>query len=75
MMTIKDTRTKSNAVNFEDLPIGQVYEDKEGIVCIKTYGDENQDNFICFIRGEWEAQTEGLTTKVIPLKTTLLIER
>ena len=75
MMTIKDTRAKSNAVNFEDLPIGQVYEDKEGIVCIKTCDGECEDNCICFIRGEWEANTEGATTKVIPLKTTLLIER
>lgn len=75
MMTIKDTRAKSNAVNFEDLPIGQVYEDKEGIVCIKTHDSECEDNCICFIRGEWEVNTEGATTKVIPLKTTLLIER
>lgn len=74
-MTIRDTRAQHNKVNFEDLPIGQVYEDAEGVICIKTYDGETQDNCICCIRGEWEASTEGVTTKVIPLKTTLVIER
>ena len=75
MMAIKDTRAKNNQVNFEDLPIGQVYEDADGIICIKTYNNENENNCICFISGEWEGHIEGVTTKVIPLKTTLLIER
>ena len=75
MMTIKDTRAKNNVVNFVDLPIGHAYEDKEGVICIKTNTDGCEENCICFIRGEWEANTEGLTTKVVPLKTTLLIER
>lgn len=75
MLTIKDTRAKNNKVNFADLPIGQVYEDKEGVICIKTYNDECEDNCICFLKDGWEASIEGTTTKVTPLKATLLIER
>ena len=75
MMTIKDTRAKNNKVNFEDLPIGQAYEDAEGIICIKTWYGDTEDNCISHINGAWESSTEGMTTKVIPLKTTLLIER
>ena len=75
MMTIKDTRAKNNKVDFEDLPIGQVYEDTEGIVCIKTWYGDTEDNCICYIDGKWESSLEGFTSKVIPLKTTLLIER
>lgn len=75
MMVVKDTRAKNNKANFADLPIGSVYEDAEGIICIKTSDAEYEDNCICFVRDGWEVNTEGVTTKVIPLKTTLLIER
>lgn len=75
MMVIKDTREKKNKVNFEDLPVGQVYEDNEGVICIKICNDNCENNCICFFGGEWEANTEFFTTKVTPLKTTLLIER
>lgn len=75
MMTIKDTRAKNNWVNFEDLPVGQVYEDKEGIICIKIYDGYSENNCMSFVEGKWESAVEGSVTKVLPLKTTLLIER
>ena len=74
-MIIKDTRAKNNKVSFEDLPVGQVYEDAEGVICIKTFNGETEDNCICHFAGAWEASTESALTKVIPLKTTLVIER
>ena len=75
MMVIKDTRAKNSQVNFEDLPIGQVYEDGEGFICIKTGSGDIDDNCICYIVNGWEVNTESMATKVTPLKTTLLIER
>ena len=75
MMTIKDTRAKNSTVTFEKLSIGQVYEDAEGIICIKTNDIGFDDNCISCVNGAWESGTETLSTKVIPLKTTLLIER
>ena len=75
MMTIKDTRTTNNKANFRDLPIGQVYEDTDGVICIKTSDRELDENCIGFINGQWESSLEDATTKVTPLKTTLTIER
>ena len=75
MMTIKDTRAKNDYVNFEDLSIGDVYEDKRGIICIKTDDGYSENNCISFTMGQWESAVEGSVTKVLPLKTTLLIER
>ena len=74
-MTIKDTRTTNNKANFADLPIGQVYEDEEGVVCIKTWDGDTEDNCICFYDDKWWSHIESLTSKVTPLKTTLTIER
>ena len=75
MMTIKDTRAKNVLVSFEDLSVGQVYEDKDGIICIKTCDEYSENNCISFVMGKWESAVEGSVTKVFPLKTTLLIER
>lgn len=75
MMTIKDTRTKNNLVSFEDLSVGQVYEDKDGIICIKTSDEYTENNCISFVMGKWEMSVESSVAKTLPLKTTLLIER
>lgn len=75
-MKVNDKRVKYEAnAFFGDLPIGQAYEDKDGILCIKTNNTDNEDNCICLVNEEWEASFESLTTKVIPLVTTLEIER
>jgi hypothetical protein len=75
-MKVNDTRVKHNAVVlFKELKVGQAYEDKEGILCIKTHRDDDQDNCICFIEEQWEPTFEIPDTKVTPLTTTLEIER
>lgn len=75
-MKINDKRAKHEAKEFfGDLSIGQAYEDKEGVLCIKTKDTDNEDNCICFVHGNWEASLEGLFAKVTPLVTTLEIER
>lgn len=75
-MKVNDKRVKHEAnAFFGDLPIGQAYEDKDGVLCIKTKDTDCEDNCICFVGEEWEANLESLTARVIPLVTTLEIER
>ena len=76
-MKVKDTRTQGNKVKFAELPIGHAYEDSEGLLCIKIYHESTQDNCLVYdAKGdEWTSSVEGTGTLVLPLKTTLLIER
>ena len=75
-MDVNDKRIKhEDNVFFEELEIGQVYEDKDGVLCVKTNASNNKNNCICFVGEEWEVGSESLTSKVIPLIATLEIER
>lgn len=74
-MNVNDKRVKSDVrVPFSKLKIGQVYEDKDKVLCIKTRTNKEQDNCICFVNGKWENFLEFSTTKVTPLIATLEIE-
>lgn len=76
-MNVNDKRDRREKVPFEVLEVGHAYEDRFGVLCIKTAeNDLNADiNCICFINGTWESNLESLNTEVIPLVTTLEIER
>lgn len=75
-MDVNDKRVKHEAnVFFKELAIGQAYEGRDGVLCIKTNDTDHESNCICFINEEWEANLESLTARVIPLITTLEIER
>ena len=75
-MNVNDKRVKHEAnAFFEELEIGQVYEDRDGVICIKTSDSTNGHNCICFVREEWETSLESLTAIVIPLIATLEIEK
>lgn len=75
-MNVNDKRVKHEAnVFFEELKIGQAYEDRDGVLCIKTNDTDGENNCICFVGEEWEANLESRTARVIPLITTLEIER
>jgi hypothetical protein len=75
-MNVNDKRVKHEPnVFFDELKIGQAYEDKDGVLCIKTKDTDCEDNCICFVGGEWEANLESLTARIIPLVATLEIER
>jgi hypothetical protein len=75
-MKVNDKRVKQKPkAFFEDLPIGQVYEDRDGVLCIKTHDAECEDNCICFVNEKWEVNLESLAAEVVPLATTLEIER
>lgn len=71
MMTIRDNRTITSAVTFEDLPIGTLYEDKHKNLCIKTNEHHciyHHDN------GQWVEFEEADSAIVVPLRATITIE-
>lgn len=75
-MNVNDKRVKHEAnVFFEELRIGQAYEDRDGVLCIKTEDVDDASNCICFVGEEWETSIESLKAIVTPLVTTLEIER
>lgn len=76
-MIVNDKRNKQERVPFEILDVGQAYEDRFGVLCIKTAeNDVGADiNCICFVNDAWESNQEGLGTLVTPLTATLEIER
>ena len=74
-MDVNDKREQADFIEFSELKIGDVYEDRDGIICIKTHEDDIGHNCICFIGREWEANLESLDAEVRPLKTCLEIER
>ena len=58
-----ENRIKIEAtIQFQDLPVGEVYEDDDGVICIKTSGDDCGDSpygkCISFINDEW-VEEEG----------------
>lgn len=76
-MTIKDKREKHGECYFSELGIGQVYQDKQGNICIKTstekYGEEEY-NCIAFVCGEWGQHWEDPKASCVVLNATLLLE-
>ena len=73
-----DNRIKIEAtVQFQNLKVGDVYEDDEGIICIKTSGDDYDDALygkcIAFINGEWIEEEEHRGTYVKPIEATITL--
>ena len=72
-----DNRIKIEAtVQFQDLAIGDAYEDGEGVVCIKTgddYGASPYGKCIAFVSDEWREEDEHRGTYVKPLEATITL--
>ena len=64
-------------VQFQDLAVGEAYEDKDGVVCIKTsdddYGDSPYGRCIAFVNDEWREEDEHREAYVKPLEATITI--
>ena len=64
-------------VQFQDLAVGDVYEDSEGVVCIKTsgndYGDTPYGKCIAFVYDEWREEDEHRGEYVKPLEATITL--
>ena len=74
-MKINDTRTKPETVKFEELPICQVFEADDGVICIKI-SQEHKDgrpNILYCVGGEWETGYEHRSAEVIPLNAEIVI--
>jgi hypothetical protein len=64
-------------VQFQDLAVGDVYEDDTGVVCIKTsgddYGDRSYGKCIAFVDDEWREEDEHRETYVKPIEATITL--
>jgi hypothetical protein len=78
-MKLNDKReTVENLVFFNQLDIGEVYEDEEGYICIKTsYADDCEGTNCIAIQdgGGWEAYRQSLYTKVVRIDAELVLRR
>lgn len=75
---INDKReTNKNLVFFKELDIGEVYEDEEGIICIKTtYAkDCTEINCIAFQSGTCFTDHQDLNSKVVRIDAELVLKR
>jgi hypothetical protein len=77
-MRLNDKReAEKNLVFFKQLSIGEVYEDEDGYVCIKTSfaNDCEEMNCIAFQSDDWEAYHQDLDTKVVRIDAELVLRR
>ena len=73
-MVVNDRRKNVGGTTFVNLKVGDVYEDSEGVICIKTSDSDVGNNCICFVDDEWDENFEGQTTRVWPLRATITVE-
>jgi hypothetical protein len=73
-MFVNDKRKIIGGTPFVNLKVGDVYEDSEGVICIKTSDNDIDTNCICYVDNEWEANYEEVTTNVWPLRATISVE-
>lgn len=77
-MKVVDNRKENEMVTVNELPLGQAYLDRDGILCIKTNEAIEGHCYCCclaYVGDEWRADEEYCDVKVIPVSTTLTIER
>lgn len=75
-MKVVDNRKQNEMVTVNELPLGQAYLDRDGILCIKTR--ESFDGYcscLAYVDDEWRHDEEYYDVKVTPITTTLTIER
>ena len=72
-MELIDKRGTALTTTFNDLHIGDCYQDDADNICIKT----NRDGCIYFDTavGQWRSAFENLDEPIIPLKATITVER
>lgn len=77
-MKINDKReTNKNLVFFKELDIGEVYEDEDGYICIKTSyaNDCLENNCIAFQGGDWIIYHQDSDSKVVKVEAELVLRR
>lgn len=73
-----ENRIKNEVIiQFKDLAVGDVYEDDEGIICIKTsnenYGGSPYGKCIALINDKWSEEEEHEANYVKPLEATITL--
>ena len=72
-MELIDKRGTPLTITFDDLHIGDCYQDEGDNICIKTSRDRCM--FFDTKEGQWHSIGESLNTLIIPLKATITVER
>ena len=74
-MKVVDKRTQTEKKTVGELPVGQAYLDRDGILCIKTRGEiEGYCSCLVYVDDKWCYDKEADYTRVTPITTTLTIE-
>lgn len=75
-MKVVDNRRNKETKTVNELPLGMAYLDREGILCIKTREEiEGYCSCLAYVDDEWRYDEEYCDVKVIPITTTLTIEK
>ena len=75
-MKVVDKRMQNEMKTVEELPLGQAYLDRDGVLCIKTR--EPIEEYCCclaYVDDEWRYDEEYKLVKVTPILTTLTIDK
>lgn len=74
-MKVVDNRTKEEKrVYFNELPLGTVYADSHGNICIKTDNAQYEPNCLYLCEDKWRTENEDLDEVVTILNAKLVIE-
>lgn len=72
MLTIERKKKAPSYAIFADVPIGTVYEDAVGNICIKI---TEARSFCYYVHDdEWRHSSENASAMVVPLKAKLVVE-
>ena len=75
-MKVVDNRKNREMKTVKELPLGMAYLDRDGTLCIKTREEiEGYCSCLAYVDDEWKYDEEYFDVKVIPITTTLTIER
>jgi len=59
---------------FNELPLGTVYADSQGKICIKTDNGDYHPNCLYFCDNQWKSGNEDIDEVVTVLNAKLIIE-
>lgn len=78
MMNVIEQKTEEKTVLFEDLEVGDIYRDEDGLICIKT-SDKDSAEYNSLTYGyievdRWEPTFESFGVRVTPIEADLVIK-
>lgn len=78
MINVIETKAEEKTVLFEDLKVGDIYRDEDGLICIKTSNDDraeyNSLTYGYIEVGCWEPTFESFNVEVFPIDADLVIK-